>query len=202
LPDVAEYEAVCTLRQLDTREFTKKEQALINEYASISDEEIASKIAEGHDYHFVGRVGQFCPIKPGCGGGELLREATDAKGNIKYASATGAKGYRWLESEMVKTLNKEDDIDRSYYNNLVDGAVSAISEYGDFEWFVSDNSVEDCPYVGNPEGYLEDISSPWSMPCGQERKSCIGCPKFHNDAYHSECDLGHDISNIILKEIK
>jgi hypothetical protein len=202
LPDVSSYEAVCTLRQLDAREFTKKEQALINEYASISDEEIASKIAEGHDYHFVGRVGQFCPIKPGCGGGELLREATDAKGNVKYASATGAKGYRWLESEMVKTLKKEDDIDRSYYNNLVDGAVSAISEYGDFEWFVSDNSVEDCPYVGNPEGYLEDISSPWSMPCGQERKSCIGCPKFHNDAYHSECDLGHDISNIILKEIK
>lgn len=97
---------------------------------------------EEHDYHFIGKVGQFCPIRSGCGGGELLREAKDADGNVKYASATGAKGYRWLESEMVKTLEKEKDIDRSYYDRLVDEAVSTISEYGDFEWFTSDD-----PYI-------------------------------------------------------
>lgn len=95
-----------------------------------------------HDYHFVGRVGQFCPIKPGCGGGELVREGKDKEGNLKYSSATGAKGYRWLESEMVRQLNKEKDIDRSYYDRLVDDAVSTISEYGDFEWFVSDDPYE------------------------------------------------------------
>ena len=38
---------------------------------------------------------------------------------------------------MVKELNKEDDIDRSYYNALVDTAVHDISQYGDFEWFAS-----------------------------------------------------------------
>ena len=90
----------------------------------------------GHDYHFVGKVGQFCPIKSGCGGGILCRESDDGK----YHSATGAKGYRWLESETVRLLNKQDDIDKSYYTKLVDDAVSDISSYGDFEAFVSDDT--------------------------------------------------------------
>ena len=92
---------------------------------------------------FVGRVGQFCPIKPGCGGKELLRESKDKDGNIKYGAATGTKGYFWLESETVKTLHKEDDIDLSYYQRLVDDAKDAISKYGDFEWFVSDDHTPD-----------------------------------------------------------
>lgn len=61
----------------------------------------------------------------------------------KYYAATGSKGYRWLESEMVKELGKEEDIDRSYYDKLVDEAVKSISKFGDFEWFVSDD-----PYIG------------------------------------------------------
>ena len=86
---------------------------------------------------FIGRVGLFCPIKPGCGGGELLRESKDKDGNIKYGAATGTKGYEWLEAEKVKTLGKEKDIDRSYYDKLVDDAVESISKYGDFEWFTA-----------------------------------------------------------------
>lgn len=101
-----------------------------------------------HNYRFIGKVGLFCPIKPGCNGGELLREGKDEEGNVKYSSATGAKGYRWLESEMVKTLEKENDIDRSYYDKLVDNAIDTISKYGDFEWFTSDDT-------GTP---------PWSKP--------------------------------------
>ena len=85
-----------------------------------------------HDYHFVGKAGAFCPIKAGCGGGILLREKDG-----KYSAATGTKGYRWLESEMVKLLGKEEDIDRRYYASLVDDAVASISEYGDFEAFAS-----------------------------------------------------------------
>ena len=105
------------------------------------------KLAEDqHDYRFIGKVGNFCPIKPGCGGGELLREATDKEGNIKYSSATGAKGYRWLESEIVKELHKEADIDRSYYDKLVNDAVATISQYGDFEFFVSDDPWSDVPF--------------------------------------------------------
>ena len=45
-----------------------------------------------HNRHFVGKVGNFCPIKPGCGGGELVREAKDKDGNVKYDSVTGSKG--------------------------------------------------------------------------------------------------------------
>ena len=91
-----------------------------------------------HNYRYIGKVGLFCPIKPGCGGGELLREGKDKDGNVKYSSATGAKGYRWLESEMVQELGKEDDIDRSYYDKLVDAAFKAIDEYGDAYWFTEE----------------------------------------------------------------
>lgn len=96
-----------------------------------------------HNYIFVGRVGRFCPIKPGYGGGILCREAKDAKtGEKKYPSATGAKGYRWLESEIVRELGKENVIDRSYYDRLADDAIDAISKYGDFYQFVSVDEPE------------------------------------------------------------
>lgn len=85
-----------------------------------------------HNYQYVGRIGLFCPMKPGVGAGVLLREKDG-----KYYAATGSKGYRWMESEMVKNLKLESEIDRSYYDNLVNDAVDAISQYGDFEWFVS-----------------------------------------------------------------
>lgn len=98
-----------------------------------------------HDYRFIGKVGAFCPIKPGCGGGDLCREGVDKEGNTKYYAATGSTGYRWLESEKVKVLGKEDDIDRSYYDNLANDAKDAISKYDDFEWFVSDE-----PYIAIP----------------------------------------------------
>ena len=107
------------------------------EFASVSDEQLAECIATGHNYVFIGRIGQFCPIKDGCGGGVLVREKDG-----KYYAATGTKKpdgtpYRWLESETVRTLSKEDDIDRSYYNELVDAAVETISKYGDFEGFIA-----------------------------------------------------------------
>ena len=110
-----------------------------------------------HDYHFVGKIGQFCPIKPGCGGGELVRESTDKEGNVKYSSATGAKGYRWLESETVKLLNKQKEIDRSYYDSLVDGAIETISKYGDFERFVADEPYGPIAGIDFPP----DEDPPW-----------------------------------------
>ena len=87
-----------------------------------------------HNYHFVGKVGEFCPMQPGCGAGELLRFADD-----KYSAAVGTKGYRWLESDMVKGEGIEDMIDKSYYTKLVDAAVKDISKYCDFEWFVAND---------------------------------------------------------------
>lgn len=100
-----------------------------NECASLRE-----RIEAGHNYIFVGKVGLFCPIKPGCGGGTLV-----CKRDEKYSAITGTKGYRWLESEIVKQNGKEDDIDKSYYSKLVDDAVSTISEFGDIEWFINGN---------------------------------------------------------------
>lgn len=90
-----------------------------------------------HDYHFVGRVGQFTPIKSGCGGGVLYR-----MDNNKYNAAAGTKGFRWMESEMVRNLDKIKDIDGSYHEKLCNDAVDSINKYVDFEWFRSDD-----PYI-------------------------------------------------------
>ena len=118
---------------------------------------MVGEISKGHNYIFIGKVGQFCPIKPGCGGGLLMRETENKKtGEKGYAAATGSKGYRWMESEMVKELKKEADIDRSYYDDLVDAAAHDISQYGDFEWFVTDD-----PYVADTPPW-EAPNDPWN----------------------------------------
>ena len=150
LPDVTLYENIKELRNRADGDMTRKEAALHQQYIDISDEELDKLIGEGHKYIFVGKVGQFCPVKDGCGGGLLMREQDG-----KYYSATGAKGYRWLEAEMVKNLGKEDCIDRSYYDALADAAASTISEYGDFERFASEN-----PLILNFP--LDDDEPPWS----------------------------------------
>ena len=117
-----------------------------------------------HDYRFVGKVGQFCPIIPGAGGGVLLRQGD----NGKYSAATGtkkpwkiAKGeeptFRWIESEMVKQLNLTDFIDKRYYNALVDDAIDTISKYGDFEQFVSDDEKEVESWMNIPEDAEEEM---------------------------------------------
>ena len=133
-----------------------------------------------HDYHFIGKVGSFCPILPGHGGGELLREGKDKDGNVKYSAATGSKGYRWLEAEMVSTLGKEKDIDRSYYNKLVDDAIDTMGKYGDFEWFVSDDPVP-------------DDGLPWKMDCGKD--TCLMCPNLTRDG----CKAGYDNSDFLYQ---
>ncbi len=145
LPDVSKYETLMSLRMKSSDQLNKSEGRTVALYSNMSDDELEAKVAEGHNRIFVGRVGNFCPIKPGRGGADLVKEMKDKDGNIKYDSVTGAKGYRWLESEMVKKLGKEADIDRSYYDTLVDAAVEAISQFGDFEYFASDD-----PYIGPP----------------------------------------------------
>lgn len=141
LPDVSLWDDLRSIRDKlkdkQSDQWTKNEEKIYTTYKDISDEELDKRISEGHSYHFIGKVGRFCPIKEGCGGGELVREGIDKNGKIKYSSATGAKGYRWLESEMVKELNKEDDIDQNYYRAMVDAAVETISQYGDFEEFIN-----------------------------------------------------------------
>jgi hypothetical protein len=74
----------------------------------------------------------------------------------KFYAAAGTKGYRWLESEIVKDLTDASQIiDESYYISLVDDAVETISQYGDFEMFVSDDPL--APYMNIPENADEEM---------------------------------------------
>ena len=166
LPDVSDLEAERDKLWKQINDPKRLNEPMKAECARI--EELEPLIEAGHNYIFVGKVGSFCPMKPGYNGGLLLREVVDKKtGKKSYASAGGAKGYRWLESEMVKQLGKEDGIDRGYYDAMVDTAVADISQYGDFEWFVSDDpyirTVDDTPpWFGAGEPHEED-STPFDV---------------------------------------
>lgn len=132
LPDVSKYEAEFE----KTENKYKKGKLSDTTFESICGE-LNDKIAEGHDYHFIGKVGQFTPIKPGKGGGLLMRQQGD-----KYYAAANSTGYRWLESEVVSAPGNEENIDMSFYQNMTDKMIAEISKYGDFEWFASDD-----PYI-------------------------------------------------------
>lgn len=121
--------------------FTKEKIELEDmcETKSVKEGDIYIDLNEGlpedqHDYRYIGKVGRFCPIKPGKGGGMLYRVKDE-----KYYAPPGTKGYRWLESERLKELSSKKTnsyIDKEYYNKLVDDAIETISKYGDFEAFV------------------------------------------------------------------
>lgn len=159
LPDVTSYE-----KELKKVEDKYKKGLLSDTTFEKTCIELNDKISEGHDYQFIGKVGQFCPVKPGKGGGLLMREQ---KG--KYNAAAGTTGYRWLESEMLMAPGNEENIDRSYYRKLVDDAFKTISKYGDAEMFTSDD-----PYIpAEPKTNIPDFmnipeGSPEEVPFYEE----------------------------------
>ena len=159
LPDVSAYE-----KELEKLEDKYKKGKLSDTTFESESARLNDLISSGHDYRFIGKVGRFTPIKPGKGGGWLMREQ-----NGKYYAATGTTGYRWLESEVIfeKTnettsvldsetgeekdivklsefYNVDDIIDKSFYKKLADDAYDVISKFGDAEWFMSDD-----PYISN-----------------------------------------------------
>lgn len=151
LPSVEKEEA-----ELDKLETAYKKGKISDTTFEAEAKRLQEAIDTGHSYQFIGRVGQFCPVKEGEGGGLLRREQ-----NGNYYAASGTTGYRWLESELLRNTDYESVIDRSYYNHLVDDAVDAISEYCDFEWFVSDD-----PYVSPPRESFMNIpeDAPEELP--------------------------------------
>ena len=135
LPDVSAFEEEASRREYNAKYPEEKHKKLNPEFMDISDEELAAWIAEGHQYRFIGRAGSFCPVISGSGGGYLLREKDG-----RYSFAAGAKGYRWMEAEVLRALGPEEAmkrINRKYYAALVDDAVATISEYGDYEAFAA-----------------------------------------------------------------
>lgn len=126
-----------------------------------------------HNYRFVGKVGRFCPVREGCGGGILLRETVNKKtGETGYSAVSGTKGYRWLESEMIKELGKEDCIDISYYEKLKNDAYKTLEKYGDAEAFISGGELH-------------------TMPCG--RCKCECCIYHSDDDFDYDCALGYNL---------
>lgn len=134
LPDVSLYETLKKNRKIYSEKgpekLTKKACRELDEYSYLSDDELDSKIAEGHSYRFVGKIGRFSPVYPNSGGGKLVRTQGE-----EYYSVTGAKDYLWKESETIE--NDDSQIDKTYYRKLVDDAIAHISEFGDAEWFIN-----------------------------------------------------------------
>ena len=180
-----EFEDMCETKSVSTALYLKEPESIID---LDTGKEIV--LGKSDEPDFVGRIGLFCPIKPGRGGKELLRVSKDKDGNVKYDAATGTKGYYWLESEAVKTLGKEDDIDRSYYDKLVGNAIETISQYGDFNWFVADDSND---HIAPWEASENPEDLPWTAACG--KNSCIGCEHYAENLYQGACDLGYDNSD-------
>lgn len=95
-------------------------------------EELEEKERNSHNYIFIGRVGRFTPVLDGSNGGALYTYK-----NNKFNSANGTKGYRWMESETLKNLKREDSIDYRYFDELVNDAIASINKYTDFEEFAA-----------------------------------------------------------------
>ena len=182
LPDVSEYE-----KKLEKLESDYKKGKISDTTFEPEAGVLQELINDGHDRKFVGKVGEFCPVKPGKGGGILVREQ-----NGKFYAATGTTGFRWLEAEMLlkKTAEmvtiidpdtgKEKEIsgaelitgndgivDRSYYDKLVNDAIESISKYGDYEWFISEDPYipKERPlpdFMNIPEGTDEEVELPWN----------------------------------------
>lgn len=96
-----------------------------------------------HDLKFIGRVGLFCPVKDGEGGGVLYRVD-----NGKLYAAPGTSGYRWLEAPYIQKYGYENKINEKYFLDQVDQAVADITATCqkntafDFEWFISSDGED------------------------------------------------------------
>lgn len=145
LPDVSAYEkelSKLTHHELIDGTVAKSVVFATEEMNRIN--ELETEIAKGHNYKFVGRVGEFVPIMPGNGAGILYR-VQDGK---NYAVA-GTKGYRWLDAETVKESGYEDKIDISYFDKEVNDAIAHINQFGDFDKFVSDEPFDIYNHITN-----------------------------------------------------
>jgi len=131
LEDVFKYEQELIKRNR-LEENPEKRIKLNPDMGGMSIPELEEIIGRGHNYQFVGKTGSFYPIKPGAGGGILYRVKEDS-----YYAVSGSKGFRWLERDMVRTLNKEEDVDKLYHKAVIDSAVDHLSEFGDVGWFLT-----------------------------------------------------------------
>lgn len=185
LPDVSSFEEELSRRK-NNSDHPDKPLKLDPKLESYSTEDLIKEIEKGHNLNFVGRVGRFFPIKEGCGGGTLL---SFRKG--KFNSVSGAKGYRWLEAEVVKNVHKEGDIDPRYHQEMADEAIRAIEQFGSFEHFIDISK----PYDWKPQEKVVEDEAPFDLvPCGDgKRTSCLECPNLAGDI----CKRGYSLNSYV-----
>ena len=141
--DVSAYEAEADKLEKKLKKLIKEDDPANNvEIDELGKEidKLEKKIAKGHNYIFIGRVGSFVPVKAGNHGGYLMREQND-----KYNSVVGTKKkdgsglYRYLEAESLMDLPENErieKIDLNYFNDLANDAIETIEKYGNFQDFV------------------------------------------------------------------
>ena len=108
------------------------EEIIFDDYSiAFSVKKSALFLKKGDDYSFVGRVGEFMAVRSEFGGELLTHDISDPESS--WNSASGAKGYLWLESETVRSMIDEgytlyDILDNSFYQTQIDNARSDINK--------------------------------------------------------------------------
>ena len=119
-------------------------------------------ISDGHNYVFIGKVGLFAPVKPGVGGGLLMRE----KDGKMYA-AGGSTGYRWVEAETIND-HLEDIVDITYFTEMAEDVIAEMSKYCDYDDFMD---LSGCSNRGLPWQH--------TPVCGETSyDNCLDCPNW------------------------
>lgn len=170
----------------------KKPKKLNPNFAGFTDKSLDAYIAEGHCYEFVGRVGNFFPVEDGTGGGWLLVKRNNSN---KYDAVSGTKGYRWMEAEKGKLLEKENCYNRKYFDEQVDKVIKAINTFGSFDRFIDLSR----PYVPPDDiSPAADDSPPWSVvPCGDGKfNDCLECPHYKGSDI---CGRGYSLATYVQK---
>lgn len=126
-------------------------------YMATDTEPVEDPLNHLDQFRFIGRVSSFVAVKPEHGGREIFRVDTE-KGQFGYVN--GTKGYFWMEAEQLRAAGKMDILDMDYYRTVVDSAKDAISEYCDFDNFVSH---DDLILVG-PWYAPDEDTPPWDDP--------------------------------------
>ena len=94
---------------------------------------LASENIDGSKtYRFVGKVGNFVPVKSECAYAcELLRLESDGR----YSAASGTKGYLWANAEEIKLMYEDpmSVVDMSYFENMTNNAIDDIEKYVPFD---------------------------------------------------------------------
>lgn len=100
-----------------------------------------------HNYKFIGKIGEFVPVKDGCGGGKLVRQDVSKEdGKISYKAVEGTKEWRWKEAGMIRAGGLEDQVNMDYWRSLVNNAIDTLAQFGDVDKFRSEDEYVELPW--------------------------------------------------------